>query len=114
VSTLNDGLLGALTILLIALLFHEPWRWLGLYLGREIDVEGEVFQWVRAVAGALVAGLVARLAIFPAGALAAVPLWVRVAALLGGIVLFFLAKRSLAAGVLGASLILIAGALISQ
>lgn len=110
-STLGDGALGALIIVLIALIFHEPWRWLGLYIGRGLDVEGEVFEWVKAVAAALVAGLVTRLALFPAGALANVPLWVRVAAFGGGIVLYFVARRSLAAGVLGGSLILIAGAL---
>lgn len=112
-TTLGDGALGALLIILIALIFHEPWRWLGLYLGRELDVDGEIFQWVRAVATALVAGLVTRLALFPAGALADVPLWVRIAAFAGGIAIYFLARGSLVVGVLGGSLILIGGALVS-
>lgn len=112
-NEIGDGVLGALLIVLIAAVFHEPWRWLGLYLGRGLDVDGEIFQWVRAVATALVAGLVARLALFPAGVLANVPLWVRAAALGGGIAIFFLARRSLLSGVLGGALILIAGALIT-
>jgi hypothetical protein len=113
VSALGDGALAALIIVLIALVFHEPWRWLGLYIGRGLDVEGEVFEWVRAVATALVAGLVTRLVLFPAGALAGVPLWVRLAAFAGAVALYFLARRNLLVGVLGGSLILIGGALVS-
>jgi Branched-chain amino acid transport protein (AzlD) len=79
-TVLNDGYGGYLILLVIALTVHEPWRWLGLFLGRNVSIDGEVFRWVRAVATALVAGLVMRLIVFPAGALADIPITVRLIA----------------------------------
>ena len=98
-----------LFIALVALLAHEPWRWAGMVLGRNIDVGSELFQWVRCVATALVSGLIIRLILFPAKSLAAVPLGLRVCAFVAGIAIFYAAKRSLAAGVLGGTALLIAG-----
>jgi Branched-chain amino acid transport protein (AzlD) len=109
VSELTEAIGFYGVIALIAVLAHEPWRWLGLVLGRTVSVEGEVFQWVRAVATALVAGLVLRLILFPAGALANVHLGVRLAALGGGIAIFFVCRRSLGLGVVGGATLLIAG-----
>jgi Branched-chain amino acid transport protein (AzlD) len=96
---LNDGFGGYLVLLGLALCAHEPWRWMGFALGRNISTDGELFLWVRAVATALVAGLVMKLAVFPAGALAAVPLWVRMVALCVGISVFLATRRNLALGV---------------
>jgi hypothetical protein len=105
---LDDGFGGYLVLLLIAALAHEPWRWAGLAVGRRIDAEGEIFQWVRAVSTALVAALVARLMLFPAGALEAVPLWLRIAAFACGLAWFFVAGRKVWAAVIcGASLLAI-------
>lgn len=108
-TDLGNGWTTAAIILLVAIVAHEPWRWLGLYLGRDIDVEGARFQWVRAVATALVAGLVMRLLIFPAGALGGPPLWLRLAAFAAGVAAFFAFKRGLALGVLVGTLVLVAG-----
>lgn len=110
-QALGSGVSATVVILLVAFLVHEPWRWAGLYLGRAIDVNSEIFQWVRAVATALVSGLVMRLILFPAGALAGVPLWLRLAAFGIGILVFFRARRSLTAGVGAGSAILILGQL---
>ncbi len=108
-SDLTDtiGLYGI--ILLVAIVAHEPWRWLGLMLGRTVSVDGEIFQWVRAVATALVAGLVLRLILFPAGALANVDLSVRLGSVVGAIGIFFIFGRSLVAGVAGGAVLLVAG-----
>ena len=70
-----------LALLLIGFLPSEVWRWLGIVLGRGLDENSEIILWVRAVATALVAAVVARIALFPPGALAAVPVEVRLAAL---------------------------------
>jgi hypothetical protein len=67
--------------------------------------------WVRAVATALVAGVVARLVLVPPGALASVPLGVRVAALGCGFLAFLLMRRSAFAGVIVAEAALVGGAL---
>lgn len=109
-TILGDGLSTTLILLAIAAFAHEPWRWLGLYLGRDLDVASELFLWVRAVATALVAGLVMRMTLFPAGDLAAVPVAVRALAFAVGIAAYFWWRRNLAVGVAaGAGALLIGG-----
>jgi hypothetical protein len=107
-SPLDDGSGGWLLLLLAGVLVHEPWRWAGLLLGRTVPADSEVFRWVRAVATALVAGLVMRLVLFPAGALATVSLSVRLAAFGAGLLAFFALGRSLGIGVAASALVLIA------
>jgi hypothetical protein len=99
-----------LALLLLGFLPSEVWRWLGLVLGHGLDEDSEIILWVRAVATALVAGVVARIVLIPPGALAAVPLWVRLAALGCGFLAFCLVRRSAFAGVLVGEIVLIAGA----
>ncbi len=115
---MSDGLLatpqGTLILLLVALLAHEPFRWAGLYLGRGLDPNSEIFVWVRSVATALVAGLVTRLVLFPVGALEAIPLAIRVTAFAAGIAIFLATGRHLGAGVFGSAAILLALQLITQ
>lgn len=96
---LADGYGGYLVLTLIGFLAHEPWRWAGLVLGRNVTLDSEIFHWVRAVATALVAGLVVRLIFFPTGALAETALGLRLAALAAGSLVFLAAGRSLGAGV---------------
>ena len=107
-GVLNDGFGGYLVLFAICLFAHEPWRWLGFILGRNVKADSEVFLWVRAVATALVSGLVMKLVIFPAGTLAAIPGWQRVIALAVGIGLFIAGRSNLALGVGGGSIFLAA------
>lgn len=86
----------------------QPWRWLGLVLSRGVSEDSEILTWVRAVSTALVAGLVSRMILIPAGALAGVAIEIRLGAFVLGLVVYFASKRSLAAGVFTA-----AGALIA-
>lgn len=109
---LPDGLWGYLVLLGMALVFHEPFRWLGVILGRSLDIESPVFEWVRAVATALVAALVLRLTLFPAGALGRLPVGIRVGAFAIGLAVFLLRGRKLAAGVLSGAAALVAGVLV--
>jgi hypothetical protein len=101
-----------LVLILVGFLPNEVWRMLGLALARGLDENSEILVWVRAVATAILAGVVAQLIFFPAGALAAVPMSVRVAAALAGFVAFLLIRRSLFAGVLVGEAVLLAGALL--
>jgi hypothetical protein len=103
---LDDGFGGNLTLVLAGVLATEVWRWLGLAVGSRLDVSGAPFQWVRAVATALVSGLVTRMLFFPTGALAEVPLGLRLGAFAGGVSLYLLLRRSVAAGVGAAALLL--------
>ena len=98
-------------LVLVGFLPNEVWRVLGLVLGRGIDEESELFTWARAVATAVLAGVIAKLIIFPPGALADVPLVVRLAAIVCGFVAFLLVRRSIFAGVAAGEAALMLGVL---
>ncbi len=65
--------------LLGAALANYAFRAGGAFFSGRVRAEGEFFKWVTAVTYALMAGLTARLLIFPSGMLGEVPLWVRLA-----------------------------------
>lgn len=100
-------------LVLIGFLPNEVWRLAGFLLARGIDETSEIVVWVRAVATAILAAVVAKLIFFAPGALASVPLSVRVVALLAGFAGFLLLRRSVFAGVAVGEAVLIAGALLS-
>jgi hypothetical protein len=100
-----------LLLILAGFLPNEIWRLLGLVLARRLNEGTEVLVWVRAVATAILAGVIGKLIFFPAGALASVPLSVRIGALVLGLVAFVLIRRSVFAGVLAGEAALIAGAM---
>ena len=96
-----------LMLVVFGFLPSEIWRVLAVFLARGFDERAEMFDWVRAVATTLVAGVVAKILIGPAGALAAVPLAWRLGALGIGIAAFFLARRSVMLGVVAGEACLI-------
>jgi Branched-chain amino acid transport protein (AzlD) len=98
-SGLGEGLWSYFFLFVAGFCATQPWRYLGVILSRGVHEDAEILVWVRAVSTALVAGLVARMVFLPAGALATVTMDVRLGAFLFGCSVFFLAKKSLAAGV---------------
>ncbi|MGI9407291.1 MAG: AzlD domain-containing protein [Hyphomicrobiaceae bacterium] len=111
-AVIQNGWMGYALILVAGVAMTEPWRWAGVWLSRDLDIDSEVFRWVRAVSTALVSGLVARLVIFPIGQLETVPLGVRLAAFGGGVLIYLFVTRNLALGVVGGTTILLAGAMV--
>jgi hypothetical protein len=101
-----------LLLILAGFLPNEIWRFLGLALARRLDEGAEILVWVRAIATAILAGVIGKLVFFPAGALATVPLSVRIGATAIGVLVFFLLRRSVFAGVLAGEAALIAGAML--
>lgn len=101
-----------LFILLAGALPTQMWRWMGAYFSRSLDEEGEVLRWVKAVATALVAGLIAKLVIFPSGGLVIVPLWARLAALGVGYGVYFATRPRIIWGIVAGELFLVFAALI--
>lgn len=101
-----------LALILVGFLPNEFWRVLGLVLVRGLDEDSQVIVWVRAVATAMLAGVLAQLVLASAGALAAIPLWVRVGAAAVGFAAFLIARRSVFAGVAAGEAALIAGTLL--
>jgi len=105
------ALSGYLALVLVGFLPSEVWRWIGVALGRSLDEESEIVLWVRAVATALVAGVVARIVLFPPGGLAGVPAEVRLGAIACGVAGYVLLRRSPFAGLVVGEAALVAGAL---
>lgn len=100
----------ALLILVIAgFLPNEVWRMLGLWLGGGVDEGSELLVWVRAVATAILAGVIAQILVQPPGALAGVPDWLRYGAVAAGFVAFMLARRSTLVGVGFGEMVLVVG-----
>jgi branched-subunit amino acid transport protein len=100
----------ALVVLLLAgFLPNESWRMLGLWLGGGIDEESELLVWVRAVATAILAGVIAQILVLPPGALASIPAPLRYGAVAVGLVVFMLARRSIVAGVVSGEIVMLVG-----
>jgi hypothetical protein len=98
-----------LFILLAGTLATDVWRWLGLLIGGRLRDDSEALTWVKAVATALVAGVVGQLIVFPTGELAAAPLLLRVSAAALGWLAFWVARRSVLVGVMTAEAVLLGG-----
>ncbi len=85
---------------------------LGIVVGRGLDEKSEFVIWVRAVAVAVLAAVIAKLILVPPGALAGVPLAVRLGAIGCGFLAFVLVRRSVFAGLVVGETTLIAGGLL--
>ena len=83
------------------------WRIAGVLLSSGLAEDSALVAWVKAVSTALVSGLIARIVVFPPGALADVGMAVRIGAFLFGIAVYFLAGRHLGLGVLVGTAVLI-------
>jgi hypothetical protein len=100
----------ALVVLLFAgVIPNQVWRMLGLWLGSGIDEGSELLVWVRAVATAILAGVIAQIVVEPPGALATVPALVRYGAVAVGFAAFMLSRRSTLIGVVCGEVVMLAG-----
>ena len=115
-DTLGQGWAGDfgpyLFILLAGFLATDIWRWLGVLAGNRLHDDSEALNWVKAVATALIAGVIGKLILFPTGALATVPVELRLAAAALGWVAFMAARKNVLVGVVTAELVLIIGWLV--
>ncbi|MDO9443219.1 MAG: AzlD domain-containing protein [Beijerinckiaceae bacterium] len=99
-----------LVLLVFGFLPSEIWRVMSVFIARGLDESSEVLVWVRAVASALLAGVVAKLILTPPGALGAAPFAWRLAAMSAGVLAFYLLRRSLIAAIICAEAILVGAA----
>jgi len=104
-----SGLWPYLLLVLVGFLPNEIWRVLGLVLARGLNEDSELVVWSRAVATAIIAGVIAKLIVFSSGALENIPLAVRIVAAACGFVAFLAIRRSVFAGVLAGEIVLLAG-----
>lgn len=104
-----------LALLLFAFLPTEIWRWLAVAFARRINADSPALEWVRAVATALLAGVVAKLIIAPPGALAVLPLSLRVGALAATLaIVLFDRRRVFLAVIVGEAVLIGGGWMLSQ
>jgi Branched-chain amino acid transport protein (AzlD) len=107
-ATLHD--LGpVLALLLVGFLPNEVWRVVGLMLVRGLDEKSQIIVWVRAVATAMLAAVMAQLVLSTTGALAGIPVTIRIGAAVVGFAAFLVARRSVFAGVLAGEISVMAG-----
>jgi Branched-chain amino acid transport protein (AzlD) len=98
-----------LVLLLAGFLPNESWRMLGLWLGGGVDEESDLLVWVRAVATAILAGVIAQILVLPPGALAGIPGLLRYGAVAAGLVAFVATRRSIFAGVACGEIVMLVG-----
>ncbi len=100
----------AIALLLVAgFLSNEVWRMFGLLIGGGIDESSEALIWVRAVAAAILAGVIAQILMAPPGALATVPDIVRYGAIVVGFAIYIAMRKAVFAGVVAGEIVVIAG-----
>ncbi|GCA53485.1 branched-chain amino acid transport protein [Sinorhizobium sp. KGO-5] len=94
-----DGWWAYAFIAIAGWLATDIWRWLGVLAGNRLRDDSEALNWVRAVATALVAAVIAKLVLYPTGVLAQSPLWLRLGSVVLGAIAFFLARQKPVAGI---------------
>ena len=70
-------------------------RFLGVVSSEKIDAKSKIFRWFNCIAYSILAALIARIVIFPAGVLAEVDLWIRLIVIIISIIIFIISKRNL-------------------
>ena len=88
-----------IAVLTAGALATYAWRALGVALSGRISPEDRVFDWVACIAYALLAGLIARMILLPAGPLIALGLPERVGAAGLALAVFFLTRRNMPLGI---------------
>lgn len=86
-------------ILTAGWLANDMWRFLGVAFSGRLTEDSPVFTYVKAVATALVAGVIAQLILFPTGELAQTSALLRLSAVAIGFAAFQMARQHVFVGV---------------
>ena len=70
-------------------------RFLGVITSEKIKEDSKVFRWFNCLAYSTLAALIARIIIFPSGALSEVDYFVRFIVIISSILIFYLSKKNL-------------------
>ncbi len=85
------------------------WRWAGVLLVGDLDENSQGLIFIRCIATSLVAAVIAQLLFSPTGALADVPLFIRVGSALLGFGAFLISGRIMAVGIITGEVLLLLG-----
>ena len=111
--SVSDPMLYAYMLVILAgFLPTDVFRFAAVLFSRRLDEDSEALIFVRAVATALLAGVIARLVLFPTGELAGVPLWLRLLTIAAGVAAYLLFRKSVFAGVIVAEVVIVGGAIL--
>ena len=99
-----------LVVVFAGFLPSEVWRWSGVFISRGLSDQDEIIIWVKCVSSALLTGVVAKLLLYPSGALAAVPLALRIVSLAAGMGASLMFRRSVMIALLVGESVLMTGA----
>ena len=70
-------------------------RFLGVVSSEKINATSKIFRWFNCIAYSILAALIARIVIFPAGVLEEAELWIRLIVIIISIIVFFISKKNL-------------------
>ena len=70
-------------------------RFLGVLSSEKIRETSKIFRWFNCTAYSILAALIARIVIFPAGVLEEAELWTRLIVVILSVILFFFSKKNL-------------------
>jgi hypothetical protein len=107
--TVLEGWWAYVFIAIAGWLATDLWRWLGVLAGNRLREDSEALNWVRAVATALVAAVIAKLILYPTGVLEQSPLWLRLGSVAVGATAFFIGHQKPAIGIATAIAVLAIG-----
>lgn len=107
---MSDDVWSYVFIAIAGVLATDIWRWLGVLAGNRLREDSEAMIWVRCVATALIAAVIAKLVLYPSGTLLAVPAWMRAGAALAGFAAYVATGQKILAGI-AVSVLLISAAL---
>ena len=70
-------------------------RFLGVLSSEKIEETSKIFRWFNCIAYSILAALIARIVIFPAGVLEEADLWLRLIVIIISIIIFIISKKNL-------------------
>ena len=70
-------------------------RFLGVISSEKMDIKSKIFRWFNCIAYAILAALIARMIIFPAGVLSESAILIRIIVIIVAIILFLITKKNL-------------------
>ena len=70
-------------------------RFLGVVSSEKIEETSKIYRWFNCIAYSILAALIARIVIFPAGVLEEADLWLRLIVIIISIIIFIISKKNL-------------------
>jgi branched-subunit amino acid transport protein len=96
-----------LFILIAGWLANDMWRMLGVVLAGRLSDDSAVFTYVKSVATALVAGVIAQLVFLPSGSLGLAPMWLRLLSVAAGFAAYKASRDNVLVAVLAGEAVLL-------